>query len=146
MRNATEIRKLAESRLEEAKLLLENNHCEGALYLSGYAIELILKARIVEVLDVQNLFDDSFEPRDIRKPFYSHKFKDLMFYAGLKTKFDKAKATDPIFFNNWSLIEEAWSENCRYKNCGDCKKKDVEEFINAIEDSKIGIKKWIENQ
>ncbi len=62
------------------------------------------------------------------------------------SKLNKEMSTNQQLFTNWSLIEETWNEHCRYKNCGDCKKKDVERFILAIEDNNIGIKQWISKQ
>jgi HEPN domain-containing protein len=38
--------RLAEFRLDEARLLFANGHPSGAYYLAGYAIECALKARI----------------------------------------------------------------------------------------------------
>lgn len=143
MRNTIEIQKLAEIRLEEAKLLLSKDFCEGALYLAGYCVELLLKARISSILDIPNLFDESFKPKEFRKPYYTHDLKYLLIFAGLKNKLDKEKASNFQLFTNWSLIEETWNEHCRYKNCGDCNKVDVERFILAIEDKTNGIKQWI---
>ena len=146
MRNTEEIEKLAEVRLNEAKLLLSQNYCEGVLYLAGYCVELLLKARISRVLDIPNLFDESFQPKELRKPYYTHDLKYLLIFAGLKSKLNKEKAINQNLFTNWSLIEETWNEHCRYKNCGECKKADVERFIFAIEDQEIGIKQWISKQ
>lgn len=146
MNNASEIRKLADTRLAEAKLLLDKDYCEGALYLAGYCIELLLKAKIADLLDIQNLFDDNFSPKEFRKPYYTHNLKWLLKFAGLQTKFDKAKATDMEFFTNWSLIEETWNEHCRYKQCGTCLKKDIQKFITAIENPQKGVKQWINTQ
>ncbi len=146
MKNPHEIRELADKRLKEAKLLLTENHCEGALYLAGYCIELLLKAKIAELLDVQNLFDDSFSPKQFRTPFYIHDLKSLLIFAGLKTKLDKEKAINPLLYNNWSLIEETWNEHCRYQKSGTYKEKDVEKFIITIEDPTKGIKQWINRQ
>ncbi len=92
------------------------------------------------------MFDESFSPKEIRKPYYIHDLKYLLIFAGLKTKLEKEKANDENFYKNWCLIEETWNEHCRYKNCGDCNKTDVERFIAAIEDKQIGIKQWISKQ
>lgn len=55
MKNATEIWELEERRLAEANVLLQNDFCEGALYLAGYSIELFLKAKICELLRIPGM-------------------------------------------------------------------------------------------
>ena len=146
MRNTAEIKMLAEQGLEEAKVLLENKLNEGALYLAGYCIELLMKARITIILEIPNLFNEDFSPREFRKPFYIHDLKYLLIFAGLKTRLDDVKASSGHVYKNWCLIEETWNEHCRYKNCGDCKTEDVKNFIFAIEDQTNGLKQWIEKQ
>jgi len=44
MNSVLEIRNLADKRLEEANLLLQNGFHEGAFYLAGYAVELMLRS------------------------------------------------------------------------------------------------------
>lgn len=43
-----ELKKLAKTRLIEAKALLDNELYDGARYLAGYVIELALKARVLQ--------------------------------------------------------------------------------------------------
>ena len=59
MTNLFEIKQLAWQRLEEAKILSSNNMCDGAFYLAGYSVELMLKAKICERLGIPNLFAES---------------------------------------------------------------------------------------
>ncbi len=40
------LKKLATNRLDDAKALLASGRNEGAVYLSGYSVELALKAKI----------------------------------------------------------------------------------------------------
>jgi len=60
-----ELKKLARTRLKEAKVLYQNGLYDGACYLAGYVIELALKARICKVLDL----DDYPETGEISKSF-----------------------------------------------------------------------------
>lgn len=46
--NRSDFQTLAETRLQEAKSLLDNGHYSGAYYLCGYAIEYALKACIAK--------------------------------------------------------------------------------------------------
>lgn len=45
MTNPSEIIKLAWQRLQEAEILYSNNMHDGAFYLAGYSVELMLKAK-----------------------------------------------------------------------------------------------------
>ena len=50
MINSDDLFKIAKSRFEEASVLLKNNKYDGAVYLCGYALELMLKRHIVKIL------------------------------------------------------------------------------------------------
>jgi HEPN domain-containing protein len=48
VKNPGQIRQLAYERLEEAQILAQNGKYDGAFYLAGYSIELMLKAKVCE--------------------------------------------------------------------------------------------------
>lgn len=146
MKNYTEIQNLVDLRLKEAKILLSNNFYERALYLAGYSIELLFKGQIVKILDIPNLFDNSFKPKEFRKPYFTHDLNHLLTFSGLKNKLNSEMETNRELFKNWSLITDKWDKNCRYKNFGNYNESEVLDFITAIEDEKYGIKQWIEKQ
>jgi HEPN domain-containing protein len=52
MKTVQEIKDIAFERLQEAAILCDNEKYDGAFYLAGYAIELMLKAKICERFDV----------------------------------------------------------------------------------------------
>lgn len=75
------LEQLAKTRLAETECLLRAGHFSGAYYLSGYAVELGLKACIA----------DAFQPRSIPdKRFvidiYTHNLRDLVILAGLEAE------------------------------------------------------------
>lgn len=43
--------------MDEAKVLYRNKKFDGAFYLAGYSVELLLKAKIGENWGIPNLFD-----------------------------------------------------------------------------------------
>jgi hypothetical protein len=45
-----ELKRIATTRLGDARVLLKNNRIDGAAYLCGYAIELALKFRVCQVV------------------------------------------------------------------------------------------------
>lgn len=150
MTNPSEITKLAWQRLQEAEILYANNMHDGAFYLAGYSVELMLKAKICERLGIPNLFDESDKTAnaiegigEIRKAVKTHNLFTLLIFSGLKVKFDNSKATNKTLAKTNSLLFSAWDESARYKPCGHFKPSDVNNLINLLKDQN-GILKWIE--
>lgn len=149
MTNPDEIRKLGWQRLKEAEILFKSGMCDGAYYLAGYSVELILKAKICDRLGIPNLFDEHNKSNsekgmgDIRKTLKTHNLFTLLIFSGLKVKFDNDKATNKELAKANSLLFNSWDENARYKPCGHIVDKDVEKLINLLS-SENGILKWIE--
>lgn len=149
MTNPDEIRKLGWQRLKEAEILLKNGMCDGAYYLAGYSVELLLKAKICDRLGIPNLFDDNTTTNsekgmsEIRKILKTHNLFILLIFSGLKIKFDLDKATNKELAKSNSLLFNSWNENARYKPCGHMLDKDVEKLINLLSGTN-GILKWIE--
>jgi hypothetical protein len=150
MNNPTEIRKLAYQRLKEAEILYNNTMCDGAFYLAGYSVELMLKAKICDRLGIPNLFDETNSNTnsirgigDIRKTLKTHNLFTLLIFSGLKVKFDNDKANNKDLAKANSLLFNAWDENARYKPCGHMLDKDVEKLINLLSGAN-GILSWIE--
>ena len=92
MTNPDEIRRIADRRLEEAGLLFRSGFFEGAYYLAGYTVELHLKAKICERLDLYDLFEDaessvanraSFSNLQIGRLFKVHELQKLLLLSGL---------------------------------------------------------------
>ena len=133
MDNLKEIRGLAETRLEESKVLFREGYYDGCIYLAGYTIEFLL-AKIAQLLDVPNLFV-SFRKEKI-KVFRSHIIRDLALYAGLHRLISEEE--NETFKDYWSLIYTQWSEDLRYRKKGTCTKSRAEDFLKAIEDPKNG--------
>jgi hypothetical protein len=151
MTNPSKIKQLAWQRLEEAKILSSHNKCDGAFYLAGYSVELLLKAKICEKFGVPGLFDESDKDAgntegigEIRKAVKTHNLFTLLIFSGLKAKFDADKEINKILSKINSLLFGVWSESARYKPCGYYKPKDVNDLITLLED-KGGILQWIEN-
>lgn len=140
MDDIEEILKIADLRLKEAKILFENECFDGCIYLAGYCVELLLKAKIAKLLDLDNLFV-SFG-RDKVKPFKIHKLTDLVLYAGLHKQI--AEEVDETFKRYWSLLITEWSKDLRYEKCGNCSRNKAKNFIEAIDNPTNGIKQWIE--
>jgi hypothetical protein len=59
--------RLAELRIGDSGILLQNNRWEGAYYLAGYAVECALKACICKAIPGNKFPDRETEPK-----LYSH--------------------------------------------------------------------------
>jgi len=140
--NVEEIVKIAELRLKESKILFDNECFDGSIYLAGYCIELLLKAKISMLLDLDNLFVSVGKEKI--KPFRIHKLPDLALYAGLHKQI--SEESNETFKEYWSLLYSQWSQDLRYSKCGNCSKSRAENFLKAIEDPTNGVKKWIEEK
>jgi hypothetical protein len=148
MKNPSDIKSLAWQRLDEAKVLYRNKKYDGAFYLAGYSVELMLKAKICENWGISNLFDldDKKVGADIakiREVVKTHKLTILLILSGLKTKFDSDKASNKNLFKANSILFERWSEQVRYFPAGFIKNNEVKHLIDLLKDKK-GLLKWIE--
>lgn len=121
-------------------LLYENELYDGASYLSGYVIELALKARICKLLDI-----DYPDEGEISRSFKTHKFDNLIKLAGLYNEFTVESKMNIDFKINWSLVK-VWNEEFRYRPVGNAKQEEVKAIIEAIEDNNNGILNWIQKK
>ena len=132
MKDPIEIRDLADTRLKEADLLCANGYCDGAFYLGGYAIELYLKARICEIIDVKNLYVSShIKDTDLSRTFYTHKLDRLLLLSGLYTIFENERKNNTAITKHWSIVSQ-WKEAKRYDSAGTNLYSDVSQFLNSV--------------
>ncbi len=127
-------KKLSNSRIEEAKVLLRENSFSGAYYLAGYSIELALKAVICKTFKSETIPDKNFV-----NSLHSHKLVDLMNLSGLKIQFENDKRDNPELENFWTIVTK-WNENSRYEIKG---RQDASSIIEAIINQQNGILTWI---
>lgn len=151
MKLAEQIKKLAYERLEEAVILCDNEKFNGAFYLAGYSIELMLKAKVCEHLDVDNLFDeqcDIYGVAEVRKAIKTHNISVLILFSGLRLKFEAAKSTNKILMQTHTRLFTTsgrclWNEQARYQPVGSQEAENVQKIIELLQHEE-GILKWIE--
>jgi len=145
MQTVQEIRDLADLRLEEAWLLYNNGYYDGTAYTAGYVVELVLKAKVCELLEVPNFFhqNSNIDSKVVRS-FKTHDLEALLVLSGLSDKFHIAKGNNNVLARNWNTICE-WSENRRYLPKGTFSAQNTLKFLKAIDDNQNGFKTWIEN-
>ncbi len=156
MKSAFEIQQLAKARLEEADILCEAGKYDGAFYLAGYSVELMLKAKICESFGIDALFDENLQKpygiKTVRDSVKKHDIRVLFIYSGLLIEFQKAKARKQKLMTAYSYLIKAsgqdtkedtlWSEQVRYLPIGSKKQQEVQELIELLKDDE-GLLKWI---
>lgn len=130
----TELQRLAEQRLLEAKELLDAGAYGLAYYVAGYVVEIGLKACIA------NLFkSEEFPDRKFADKCYIHDLEKLMEHSQLLSRFMADAAVDPLLEGAWSIVV-LWNEATRYENKSEAAAR---ELYDAIADPSHGVFQWI---
>lgn len=151
MESPGQILELARERVKEARVLCDAGHFDGAYYLAGYSIELMLKRKICLSFGIPNLFSSHKDAHsgmnglsDVKKAVRTHDLMILLIFSGLKSEFDAAKASEKALSLANSKFFQNWSEDLRYSPCGSIKRSDCIELIHALS-IETGVLKWIKD-
>ena len=134
--NRTDFQKLANLRIKEAKILLENRYYAGSYYLAGYAVECALKACIAK----RTKRYDFPPPTGVIRNIYTHELETLMKSANLWTSFSRDAATNPTLAAYWVAVK-AWSAERRYEL--HITEPMARDMYKAITDIKHGVLSWL---
>jgi HEPN domain-containing protein len=136
--NQREFQVLAEVRIIEAEVLLNQGKADGAYYLAGYSVECGLKACIAKLTQ-----QGDFPPKpDLIRNYYSHDIEKLLKTAGLTAERDADASADPDLEANWGVVKD-WNEESRYVHKTQAKAR---ELIAAITDAVHGVLPWIKQR
>lgn len=119
------LRTIARARLQEATLLLQAGHDDGAVYLCGYAVEVMLKARICRTLSWAGYPETSGEFQHYRS-FQTHDLDVLLHLSGVETKIKTA------FLREWSAVVW-WEPEIRYKPIGSVAQHNAATMITSTQ-------------
>ena len=104
-----EFQKLADLRVQEAFVLVQNRRPQGAYYLAGYAVECALKACIAKETKRHE-----FPPkRKYVQEVYTHKLTSLLQLTGLDKQLENDMKANATLGINWGVVKE-WDEESRY--------------------------------
>jgi HEPN domain-containing protein len=134
MLNMITLQQLAETRKEEAKVLLSNKKYDGAYYLSGYVVELALKACIAK-----GSKEYDFPDKQRALDSYTHNLNTLLKLSGLKQQYLTEINTNKKLELNWAIVKE-WSETSRYQKWN---KNRAKSMFDAVSDTNEGVFEWI---
>lgn len=106
--NRADLQKLSGLRIEEARVLLRNDHPAGAYYLAGYAVECALKACIA-----RQTRQHDFPNKLLANRSHTHDLEALLGLSGLRPDFlDEMRANRKLYVN-WTVVND-WSPDSRY--------------------------------
>jgi HEPN domain-containing protein len=172
MNDPGEIRKIADQKIADAELLLQQNRYDNAIYLAGYSVELYLKAKIAERLGCDDLFlfnKGSFTNNrvsftnqhgkmvhftaeesenilaDFLKKLKIHDLKQLLEYSGLESEFNKDLSTDLNLKDSWTYIttnQFKWDESRRYNKTKTFNQTEANKFIESVKRNRLWIKNY----
>jgi len=126
MLSILDLRSIARARLKDAEVLYASGRYDGAIYLCGYAIEIMLKARICRALKWPGYPDTNNEFNGYGS-FRIHDLEILLHLSGTENKI-RAK-----YLAEWSHITKwiKWNPNVRYRPIGSADPKDTADMIQA---------------
>jgi HEPN domain-containing protein len=125
---------LSETRLVDARQLFKSGRYSAAYYLSGYAVELGIKACIASVFQAQVIPDKSFV-----SAVYSHKLDELLGLAGIKPQLQEDMRNNPALAAAWGVASK-WNEASRYSMWDQFEAKSM---IDAVGHSTHGVLPWL---
>jgi HEPN domain-containing protein len=133
--NRSDLQRLSNTRIREAKVLFAAGEYGGAYYLAGYAVECALKAcfaRSVKRYD--------FPDKKGAAKVFTHKLPELVTLADLDAALLGARKSSQNFAAGWDAVCK-WTEESRYSSL--LAKGDAEELLDAIVRRKDGVLPWI---
>jgi HEPN domain-containing protein len=137
--NRDDFQKLANLRIKEAKVLLDNRYYAGSYYLAGYAIECALKACIAK----RTKRYEFPPPKEVVGNIYTHKPETLLVSANLWAAFKTDMQSDPTLANYW-LVVKGWSVEQRYEmNITESMARDI---YKAVTDRRHGVLTWLKKR
>ncbi len=128
MLTVPELYSVARSRYDEAKILHTSQKPAGAVYLCGYAVELILKRHIVKILDWDAYPETTNQFKEYRS-FKTHDLNVLIRLAGLENKIQ----ADTTMYARWQIVKR-WNSEMRYKSITSVTDLEAQDIINATKE------------
>jgi hypothetical protein len=133
--NRDTLRKLAESRLEEGRILLANKQWTGAYYMTGLAIECALKSCLASEVKQHDFPDKEFV-----NAMYVHNLEKLFKLNGaLWATLQTDMKIDAKLSVNWSTVKD-WDDAKRYSIVAEL---DAKAMFEATTLAGSGVMEWI---
>jgi HEPN domain-containing protein len=133
--NGTKLQTLAESRLDEGRILLANNQWTGAYYLTGLAVECALKACLARTVKEHDYPDKKFI-----NGMYQHDLQSLVgLDAALLADLQTDMTRDSKLEANWKTVKD-WDNEKRYDIVDE---QEAKGLYDAAVEAGSGVIPWI---
>lgn len=116
-----ELKSIAESHLLDAEVLFAGNRFDGVIYISGYVLEISLKARICETLGWDKFPDNEKGYTS----FKTHNIEVLLHLSGIEDQIRKNLPAELSFAVNWN-------PECRYTRRGNTTKNSAQQMLDSV--------------
>lgn len=131
--------KAAVHRRADAQSLFDAERWQGAMYLAGYALECLLKAKLMKQYGCRQLDDlgDEFVRRGLLEDsssVYTHEFALLLKWSGRLNSLQQDRTINRAFAK-----ANRWSPSWRYSSAAS-QRESAEEFLVAID----SVRQWVE--
>jgi len=143
MATGRELKKLSLSRLKSAKILMDADDFDGAIYLMLHSLEIALKAVICKHLQFKQ-YPDKGDLDQIKRVFHTHDREVLLRLSGLKPFFSPVHRSK-LRYRNWNKVI-TWDFSMRYSPSGTAKKKDAERVYDALTKENTGVIEFIKTE
>lgn len=125
MLSILDLEEISAARLLDGKILYGARRFDGAFYISGYAIELALKARICKTLQ-WNGFPDTNKEFERFSSFRVHDLAVLLKLTGQESTVMTNRLAE------WSIVA-GWRPQARYVRIGSVGERQANRMLEAIE-------------
>lgn len=133
--NRDVLRRLSESRIEEARVLLENKLWTGAYYMTGLSVECALKSCLASAVK-----EYDFPDKDFVNGMYVHNLERLFKLNGvLWAALQADMKADSKLSVNWSTVKD-WDDGKRYSIVEEL---DAKALYDATIEIGYGVMEWI---
>lgn len=127
-------------RLADAKVLFNAFRWRGAMYMAGYAVECLLKTRLMHIYDCKNLreLEDMLRQRSVlpaNRTVFTHQLEDLLRLTPGYNRLMRNREMLPLF----NKINQ-WTPNWRYTSKS-TNRREATEFMTSIE----SFMQWVNN-
>ena len=122
----TDLKRIAKERLADAESLFTAGRFDGAIYLCGYVMEIILKLRICKTLRWDG-FPESRKEFEGLASFRTQDFDDLLHLSGVEAKVKQ------LYLSEWSMVR-IWSPELRYNRIVSMNKSEALEKRREVAD------------
>jgi HEPN domain-containing protein len=123
MISRSDLRRIAQARLQDARALRDRGRYDGAVYLCGYAVEVALKARICQTLRWPG-FPSTNREFEGKQSFRTHDLDLLLNLTAVEAMVRSRYAAE------WSIVSK-WMPEQRYEVAGSTTRSGADDMIAA---------------